>query len=51
MVTLPAHVLGVCNPSTIPPGRLVLSVTIRMVYVQHAKIRQTNVIDNDVDKS
>ena len=25
----PPHVLGVCGPSLIPPGRLVLSVTIR----------------------
>ena len=38
------HVLGVCSPSPIPPGRLVLSVTIRTVDVQHAKVRQDTVI-------
>ena len=37
----PAHVLGVCGPSPIPPGQLVLSVTIRTVDVQHAKVRQS----------
>ena len=37
----PAHVLGVCGPSVIPPDRLVLSVP--QVDVQHAKIRQNNV--------
>ena len=44
MVTLPAHVLGVCGPSPIPPGPLVLHVTIRTVDVQHAKISQNNVV-------
>ena len=40
----PAHVLDVCGPSPVPPGRLVLSVTIRTVDVQHAKVRQNNVV-------
>ena len=40
----PAHVLVVCGPSPIPPGWLVLSVTIRTIDVQHAKIRSNNVV-------
>ena len=41
---IPAQVLGVCGPSPVSPGWLVLSVTVRAYNVQLLKVRQDNVI-------
>ena len=41
---VPAQVLGVCGPSPVSSGWLVLSVTIGAIDVQLLKIRQDNVI-------
>ena len=39
-----AHMLGMCGPGPIPPGRLVLSIRIRTIYVQLMKVGQNNII-------
>ena len=49
MVALPAHVLGVCAPSPIAPGWLVLSVTIRAVDLHHAKSDKTTSFHIETD--
>ena len=42
----PAQVLGVCGPSPVSPGWLVLSVTVGALDVQPLKVRQDNVNDS-----
>ena len=39
MIHIPAHVLGMCGPSPIPPDRLVLSITTRTIDVQLMKTK------------